>query len=35
VELLGQLAGGHFALAEQTQDFAARGVAESLEGGVH
>src|SRR5690242_11230594 len=35
MELLGQLAGGHLAPAKEPQDFAARGVAKRLEGGVH
>src|SRR5690349_3781155 len=35
LELLGQLAGSHLALAKEPQDFTARGVAEGLEGGVH
>ncbi|HEY2826855.1 MAG TPA: hypothetical protein VGJ04_04585, partial [Pirellulales bacterium] len=29
------LAGGHFALAEQTQDFTAGGIAQGLKGSVH
>ena len=32
---LGDLAGGHGALAQQPQDFAAGGIAQGLKDGIH